>query len=77
MLLYSRNTESLMAKSFIEFFSTESKGPGGNWFGKLNPVFKRQRSTPKLGIICRPYAGDVQTYQSNWVLLTEIKVSIF
>lgn len=54
-----------MAKSFIEFFSTESKGLGGNWFGKLNPVFKRRRSAPKLGIICRLYAGDLQRYQSN------------
>lgn len=42
-----------MALSFIEFFSTESKGPGGNWFGKLNSVFKRQRSLPELSMICR------------------------
>lgn len=45
-----------MAELFIEFFSTESKGPGGNWFVKLNPVFKRQRSLPELSIICRLYA---------------------
>lgn len=42
-----------MAKSFIELISPESKGPGGNWFGKLNPVLKRQRSLPELVIICR------------------------
>ena len=42
-----------MALSFIEFFSTESKGLGENWFGKLNSVFKRQRSLPELRMICR------------------------
>lgn len=46
-----------MAKSCIEFFPTESKGPGGNWFGKVNPVVKRQRSALKLGIICSLCTG--------------------